>query len=158
MKSPGVCNPKSKNQKIDSGGLTLVELLIVIGILVLLIITSTPMAINFYKTRTMDVSLNSIVQTLRRAQLKAMSLEGDSSFGVYLTSEKWVLFKGNSYLVRDVAYDEVFDLPKNLQLSGLSEIVFSKLRGAPSDTGNIILTIDNRTETININEVGRINY
>ncbi len=158
MKSPGVCNPKSKNQKIDSGGLTLVELLIVIGILVLLIITSMPMAINFYKTRTMDVSLNSIVQTLRKAQLKAMSLEGDSFFGVYLTSEKWVLFKGNSYLTRDVAYDEVFDLPKNLQLSGLSEIVFSKLRGTPSDTGNIILTIDNRTETININEVGRINY
>ncbi len=141
-----------------SDGFTLLELLLVIGILALLIITSLPLVINFYKIRALGVHENGIVQTLRRAQLKAMSVEDDSSFGVYLTSEKYVLFKGNFYGIRDTAYDEIFDLPNNLSVIGPSEIVFSKLRGTPSDTGTIILTIDNRSETININEVGKINY
>lgn len=132
--------------------------MIIIGILALLITISLPLTINFYKTRALDVHEQGIVQTLRRAQLKAMSVEADSSFGAYITSGQYVLFKGSSYATRDPAYDEVFDLPDNLQVSGLSEVVFSKLRGTPSDTGTIILTIDNQTETININEIGRINY
>ena len=139
-------------------GFTLVELMMVIAILVLLIVVSLPLAINFYKTRQLDVYEQGFVQALRRAQLKAMSVEADSSFGVYIGSDQYVLFRGNSYLARDVAYDEVFDLPDNLLVQGLSEIVFNKLRGIPSNTGDITLTINNQTETININEMGRINY
>lgn len=139
-------------------GFTLVELMMVIAILVLLITVSLPLAINFYKTRTLDVYEQGFVQALRRAQLKAMSVEADFSFGVYIGSDQYVLFRGNSYLARDIAYDEVFDLPDNLLVQGLSEIVFSKLRGIPSNTGDITLTINNQTETININEMGRINY
>lgn len=139
-------------------GLTLVELLMAMGILALLIVISLPLSIDFYKTRQLDVQQNGLVQALRRAQLKAMSMEGDSSFGVYIGPNQYVLFKGNSYLDRDQAEDEIFALSNNLQIEGLSEIVFSKLRGLPSDTGTTTLTIDNRTESININEMGRINY
>lgn len=130
----------------------------VIGILAFLIIVSLPLAISFYKTRQLDVYEQSIVQALRRAQLKAMSVERDSSFGVYIASDKYVLFKGNSYDIRDSAFDEIFDLPDNLSISGVSEVVFSKLKGVPSNTGTITLAIDNRSGTININETGRINY
>ncbi|MFQ6083751.1 MAG: Tfp pilus assembly protein FimT/FimU [Candidatus Aminicenantia bacterium] len=151
-----VVNPL--NPFSSTKGLTLIELMMVMAILVLLIGASLPLSINFYKTRQFDVHLKGVVQTLRRAQLKSMVTENDSSFGVYLGSNQYVLFKGNSYLARDVAYDEAFELPDNLQITGLSEIVFSKLKGTPSDTGTITLTIDNQSETININEVGRIDY
>lgn len=139
-------------------GFTLVELILVIGIFALLIIISSPFGINFYQTRQLDVHLNGIVQALRRTQLKSMSIDSDSSFGVYIDYNKYVLFKGASFATRDALYDEVFDLPENLSITGLSEIVFSKLKGVPSDIGTITLTIDNRSEAININEVGRINY
>ena len=151
MKSPEGCIYKTK-------GFTLVELLMVVAVLGLLIMVSLPPAINFYKSRQFEVAQSGIVQTLRRAQLKAMSLEADSSFGVYITPSQYVLFKGSSYTTRDSAFDEVFDLSDNLSVTGLSEIVFSKLRGIPSDTGNISLTIDSLKAAININEVGRINY
>ncbi len=128
------------------------------AVLALLIAVSLPLALSFYKTRQLDVCENGIVQALRRAQLKAMSVEADSTFGVYISSNQYVLFKGSSYATRDTAYDEVTDLPANLQISGLSEIVFSKLNGTTLNTGNITLTIDNRSETININALGRINY
>ena len=150
MKLPELCSPKK--------GFTLVELMIVIGILILLIAGSSSLAINFYRDRQIDVHENGIVQVLRRAQLKAMSIETDSSFGIYIAPNQYVLFKGNSYTTRDPTYDEVFNLPKNLSITGISEIVFSKLRGTPSGTGNITLIINDKSETININEVGRINY
>ena len=151
MKLPGVSISKIK-------GFTLLKLIMVIGILALLIIISLPLAINFYRTRQFDVHLNGGVQALRRAQLKAMSGEGDFSFGLYITSERYILFKGDAYVIRDTVYDEVFDLPDSIQISGLSEVVFSKLRGTPSNTGTITLTIDNKSETINVNEAGRIDY
>jgi prepilin-type N-terminal cleavage/methylation domain-containing protein len=167
MKLPTVCINRGFSVgdninffEIKTKGFTLVELVLVIAILALLIIVSLPLAINFYQARQFDVYKNGIVQTLRRAQLKAMSVEADSSFGFYISSDskKYVLFKGNSYNTRDDAWDEVFELPDNLLISGITEVVFTKLRGIPSDTGNLSLMIDNRTETININEMGRINY
>jgi len=129
------------------------------AVLALLIAVSLPLTLSFYKTRQLDVYENGIVQALRRAQLKAMSVEADSAFGVYITLNQYILFRGNSYATpRDTTYDEVFDLPSNLPVTGLSEIIFSRLKGAPSVTGNITLTLDSKSETININEVGRINY
>lgn len=139
-------------------GFTLVEVLLVLSIIILLITLTIPLGIRFYSTRQLDVSENGIVQTLRRAQIKAMSMERDSAFGVYITSEEYVLFKGDSYIARDISYDEIFDLPDNLSITGLSEIVFSKLKGTPSDTGTITLFLDNRTESININEMGMISF
>lgn len=130
----------------------------VLGILALLIVISLPLAINFYNTRSLDIYEQGIVQALRRSQLKAMAVENDSSFGVYITSTQYVLFKGGSYLGRDANFDEVSNLPKNLLISGLSEIVFSKLNGTTADTGTITLTVGEKVETININELGRINY
>ena len=151
MKSLEVYTFKKKN-------FTLVELIMVMGILALLTVISLPLAINFYRTRQLDVHENGIVQVLRRAQLKAMSVEDDSSFGVYITPDRYVLFKGDSYSARDFTYDEIYELPSNLSVSGISEIVFSRLRGVPSNTGNIILAINNKSEIININELGTINY
>jgi len=139
-------------------GFTLVELMIVLAILVFLIAVSLPLAINFYQTRQLDIHTQGIVQALRRAQMKAMSVEADSSFGVYITSDQYILFKGDTYAARDVGYDETFDLPENLSVSGLSGVVFSRLKGAPSSTGTTILTIDNRSGSVNINEIGRVNY
>ena len=139
-------------------GFTLVELILVMGIIALLVAVSLSFSISFYKTRQLDIHLNGIVQALRRAQLKSMSVEDDSSFGVYLTSDHYVLFKGGFYNTRDNVYDEIFELPGSLSVSGLSEIVFSRLKGIPSDTGIITLTINNQSETIDINEKGRVNY
>ena len=78
-------------------GITLVEVIITITIFALLIGISLPLAFNFYYEREFDVHFKNIVQALRRAQLRAMSVEGDSSFGVYFEDNKYVLFKGDSY-------------------------------------------------------------
>ena len=204
---------------------TLVEILIVVGIIAILASFSFSVGLNFYKSQQLETQAQEILQTLRRAQSKAMSIELDSTFGVYLTDDNYTLFKGTSYATRDVQYDEVFDLPQIINVSGLSEVVFSKVEGIPNGVaahcagvctpcsnlnnaqcpqqqgcrwrrgrcqdnpgciscdvldqiscgssidepqygcvwqpeirgGDIILNIDDKIKTVNINEIGRIN-
>jgi len=113
---------------------TLIELLIVIGIIAILASFSFLFGLDFYKSQQLESQTQTILQTLRRAQSKAMSVELDSSFGVYFTDQNYILFKGNSYAERDPQCDEVFDLPEIINVSGLSEVVFLKFEGLPKGT------------------------
>lgn len=138
---------------------TLIEILLVVIILAVLTSLAIPVSVNFYKTQQLDVNVKGVVQSLRRAQLKAMSIESDSIFGVYLTNDSYILFKGSSFDTRDISYDEVFDLPQVITVSGIQEIAFSKFEGVPVGalTGDIILNSNGDSRIININEIGRIN-
>jgi prepilin-type N-terminal cleavage/methylation domain-containing protein len=206
-------------------GFTLLEILLVIGIISILLVFIVPVSLDFYKNQQLEVQTQSIIQTLRRAQSKAMAVELDSAFGFYITSQNYTLFRGNSYATRDAQYDEVFELPEIISIGGLTEIVFLKSDGLPKGVpaycggictpcsnlnssqcsqqqgcrwrggrcrnnpgctscnildqnscgysidepqygcvwhpeirgGNIILSVDNETRIININEIGRVN-
>ena len=148
---------KSRLHQQFVAGFTLVEILLVIGMLAFLVTIITPITLDFYKSQQLDTHTRQIIQMLRRAQLSAMSVEEDCSFGVYLTNDNYTLFRGSSYMTRETQYDEVFDLPPIINISGLSEAVFSKLDGLSSATGQIILTNNIKTNTIDINEMGRVN-
>lgn len=146
-------------------GLTLIEILLVVGILVILVTLTSPLALDFYRSQQLDTHTQGIIQTLRRAQLKAMSIENDSNFGVYLTNDDYTLFKGNSYDPND-PYNEVSDLPRIITVTtapDFSEVVFSKFEGIPkfdellNTTGTVILSNNIDSRTISINEIGRIN-
>ena len=136
---------------------TLIEILLVVGILAILGSLALSLGLDFYKAQQLNVHTEGIIQSLRKAQMKAMSMENDSNFGVFLTNDSFVLFKGDSYAGRDIQYDEVTSLPQILTVSGIQEVVFSKFEGTPSITGNIVLSNDIDNRTLNINEVGRIN-
>ncbi|MFQ6049790.1 MAG: Tfp pilus assembly protein FimT/FimU [Candidatus Paceibacterales bacterium] len=138
-------------------GLALIEILLVVGILAVLVTLTLPLTLDFYKSQQLNIHTQGVIQALRRAQLKAMSVENSSIFGVYLVDDNYTLFKGSSYATRDVQYDAVSDLPQIINISGLSEIVFSKFEGIPSATGTIILSNNGDSQTISINEIGRIN-
>lgn len=138
-------------------GFTLIEILLVVGILAILFTLTLPVTLDFYKSQQLDGSAQGIIQALRRAQLKAMSGENDLSFGVYLTNDNYILFRGISYESRDFQYDEVFDLSSIVTAAGIQEVVFSKFEGLPSVTGTIILSNGKDSKTIDINTIGRIN-
>ena len=142
---------------IFAKGFTLLEILLVIGIISILLVLVVPISLDFYKNQEIETQTQFLIQTLRKAQLEAMSGELDSSFGVSISSQNYTLFKGNSYTSRDIRYDETFDLPEIIQPSGISEVVFSKSEGKPSVTGNLILSNNSNTKIININLMGRIN-
>lgn len=134
------------------------EALIVIAILAFLIGISLPITVNFYNARQFDTHLNNVVQSLREAQSKAKAGQEESSFGVFFQLHNYVLFKGESYSQRDANYDQTHELPDNIFITGLSEIVFSRIKAVPSAIGDIVLTSGEKVKTITINEIGMINY
>lgn len=138
-------------------GFTLFEILIVFGIIAILASLTLPLGLDFYKNQQLETQSQLVLQALRLAQSKAMFQERDSEFGVYFSGREYALFKGNSYASRDSQYDESFNLPAVITLSGLSEAVFSKMEGSPNVTGDIVLSNGFNIRTININEAGRIN-
>jgi len=116
----------------NGGGFTLIEVLISIFIVALLAGLFT-VGIDFYKRQELENQAQNLLEALRRVQSKAISVESDSSFGVYLTNGNYTLFKGQSYSERDSQYDEVYNLPAIIKIEGLSEIVFLKTEGAPKE-------------------------
>ena len=138
-------------------GFTLVEVLLTIVILALLTATVAPTTLDFYRRQQLHTYTQEIIQILRRTQLSAMSTEGDSNFGVYFTSNNYILFRGDSYTLRDIQYDEVFDLPSVIGISGLSEVVFLKPEGRSSQEGQIVVTNNIQENVITINGIGRVN-
>jgi hypothetical protein len=81
------------------------------------------------------------------------------TWGVRLGVGSILIYKGSSYILRDVDYDENTQIPKSIVPTGISEITFSKVFGVPSATGTFTLTSQaNEKRTITINEKGMVDY
>lgn len=139
-------------------GFTLVEMLLSVSIITLLVGMSVPVYATFVGRNDLEVTRQGIVESLRRAQTYARAVKGDGTWGVAVISGKAVVFKGASYAARDAAFDENIIINSTITTSGLSEVVFTKLSGAPSTTGTATLTqtTSNDSRTVSINAKGMV--
>ena len=137
---------------------TLIELLLSVSLIALMAAISVPVYQSFQVGNDLDVAVNTIAQSLRRAAALSQASDGDISWGLFIESGRITLFKGLSYLSRDPNFDEVFDLATSITPSGLSEIVFSKFSGDPQVVGDITLTTADEFRTISINSKGAVLY
>lgn len=131
-------------KKFKKTGFTLIEMLIVIGIMGFLAVALF-VTFNFFQgAKTVDAAADEIMQTLRLAQSKTLSSEGDSSFGVYFESDKFTLFRG---IVFDPSApdNETHVLNKVLIISainlGASSIVFDRLTGTVPVSGSLTVEL-----------------
>lgn len=140
-------------------GFTITEVLL--SVVLLGIIAS--MSIPFYRTyldrNELDQTTMTLAQTLRRAQFMSIAQDGDSAWGVKVSSSSILLFKGASYLTRDQNVDESTTLVPTIGFSGLSEVVFQKGSGVPSTTGTSTFILNNGdTRNVTINQKGMVSY
>lgn len=140
-------------------GFTMIEMLLSVAFIGIIFGIASPFYTSFQTRNDLDIEVNTIVQSLRRAQVLSQSSDGDMNWGVYIESGSIIIFKGVSYVARDISYDEVFDTPESINTSGVSEVVFSKLYGMPQSIGTVTLTsAENETRSITINEKGMVDY
>ena len=143
-------------------GFTLLEVLLTVTLMGVLAGLALPIVPRWLQLNDVDVVANTVAQSLRRAQVQAQSGAGDTSWGVSVDAsdnDQIVLFQGASYAARDTAYDEVFELPATIAVSGVSEVVFAVLTGEPGATGTVTLTTNtNQVRTVVVNAVGGISY
>jgi prepilin-type N-terminal cleavage/methylation domain-containing protein len=140
-------------------GFTLIEMLLSVGIIALLAGMSLPLYQSFDTRNELDISTQSLASALRRAQVYARGANDDSQWGVHIQSGTITLFKGAVWASRDVAYDEVTSVSPSTAVSGLGEVLFAKLSGAPNTTGSVTLTnVNDEIRTVTINAKGMVAY
>ena len=140
-------------------GFTLVEVLLSIAFVAFLAGVSVPLWQDLQVRNDLDVAEQQLVANMRRAQLLAQANVGDNPWGVKVQTGSITIFQGQNFAARMVAADEVLSIPTTIAFTGWSEVVFSKVFGEPSITGNLILTtVGNEIRTLTINPKGVVNY
>lgn len=143
----------------NQAGFTLLELLTSVAILTIVAGLSLPVYQSFVGRNDLDLSVQTVTSMIRRAETYARSGKTDTSWSVAIQSGVVTIFQGTSYVTRNTAYDETYDLPDSVTPSGLSEIQFSELKAAPNTTGTITLTSNtNDTRTLTLNAKGMVDY
>lgn len=142
-----------------SRGFTLIELLLSVAIITIIAGMSVPVYQSFQVRNDLDIAAVTFVQTARRAQTLSQAVDGDISWGARAGSGNITLFKGMSYALRDTAYDEIFDMPSNIAVSGTQEYVFTKFTGLPQTTGTLtLMSVNNEMRSITVNGRGMASY
>ncbi len=124
-------------------GVTFVELMVVIGVLLIIFAMSVPGFAFFQKGSSLNNDAEKIVNVLRVAQNKTLASEGSGQYGVYFQApDQYTLFKGADYTSRDISYDKVYNLSSGVEIyDGLTEVVFQGITGFVNLPGYISLRL-----------------
>lgn len=143
----------------SNAGFTLVEVLLILAILGLISGLAIPFYQSFQVSSEFDNTTQEIVQTMRRAQITAMSSKSLSDYGVHFADQQYIIFRGATFNPADI-YNESFEIASTLSVStgGNDDIVFSSVSGLPNVEATIILNSTNgKNSNIIINGLGVIN-
>lgn len=120
------------------------ELILVVGVIGAVTGMAVPLYRDYQIRNDLNLATEQVTQGLARARLLSQSAQDDSGWGFYVPSG--TLYKGETYADRDPNYDEIYPMPSTITPTGLLEISYSRLQGAPSDTGEITLTALNEEQ------------
>lgn len=115
-------------------GFTLFEALITVGILAILLAAGLPVGWNFYNSSQFESEYNTMTSMLQLARGLAMSNYNQSSFGLSINSENFVVFQGSSFAGRTASQDRSFPRADSVTITGSNEVVFTQLSGAVAST------------------------
>lgn len=115
-------------------GFTLIEVILVVGLTIAIAAVALPSPARFVFSQQAAVVADELAGSFRKAQGYAMAGKGGSAWGVAVRDGRIVLFQGSSYDSRDASYDEAYDIPMRVDVSGLDEVVFAGPSGHPGAT------------------------
>ena len=148
-------------------GLTLIEILIMIGIISIVSLSILWIGPDSYRSYLFRNERDTIVSILQKARSQAISnickgsgCTNGKPHGVHFENNKYIIFQGSDYATRDLDQDEEIDSNYHLDFSGstITDVVFAELSGDVLVAGDIKLSdsASGRTSDININNEGRI--
>ncbi len=151
-------------------GLTLIEVLVVMTLVVVLIGVSLLISMESYRGTSFRNERNTVIALLQRARSQSMAnfcqgCNDGKPHGVAIrpadNPNKYVLFQGTAYSTRDMAYDSIFDASPHVEAAGMSEVVFAQLSAITTTSGGSLLTLSDfagYTSVISLGSEGQISW
>ncbi len=145
-------------------GFTLIEVLIVVGIVMILVGLVVAGFSIFRKEADLGHTAEEIISALRLAQNKTLASEAAEQYGVHFETNKYVLFKGTVYNA-SATDNVIFNLPFNVEIDtiglagGQSEAIFERVSGLTEKFGQISLRLKSdlsQTKTIYLANSGQV--
>jgi prepilin-type N-terminal cleavage/methylation domain-containing protein len=146
-------------------GFTLIEIVVVIGIITILAALIAFVDLNNYRGDAFRAEVSALGVALQTARADSLNNINQEMHGVAIHPggyDGYVLFQGGSYATRDSTYDESIKAAYGVTFGASSptEIVFQQLSGDTSYDGDITFIDPNRAMTmaITINHEGKISW
>jgi Tfp pilus assembly major pilin PilA len=114
----------------NSPAFTLMELMIVVGLIVIFTVLTLPYSLRFYNSRLLEEQTSSIAKILERAKNNAISGREDSDWGVdFSNTTEYYIFKGSD--CPGTVY-QTFKIPSGVEVeSDIECVVFERNTGTP---------------------------
>jgi len=154
---------------MNKNGFTLVELLIVIGIIAIVSVTATFNIFSYRGQQELDLTAREIVVSLRNAQDRSISQESGSRFGIHFENPSgdqgfYDLFSGPTYATGTIISKT--SLRSIIQFSDPTsgnnkDVIFAPVTGLPNASTTIIISLKRDAsvnKTITINSNGQISF
>ncbi len=147
-------------------GISLIEVLIVIGITAILGTVATVNFLGFRSAYDLDIAAKTLADYLRFARQSAVSQNQGSAWGAHLaasaTGDSYVIFSGPSFAAGTAV--ATVALPRNVRFTDPAEgsvrdIIFAKVTGRPSAgaaSATLALEGGSSVKTISVSPVGLI--
>jgi prepilin-type N-terminal cleavage/methylation domain-containing protein len=145
-------------------GFTLMEMLIVIGLVGVLASVALFMDVNSYRGDAFRGEVNALGLALQTSRADALNNINQSKHGVAIHPggyDGYVIFQGNSYATRNLAFDESIKANYSVTFGATpTEIIFDQLSGDANYDGDVTMTDSQRnmTAVITINHEGKISW
>lgn len=142
---------------ISKRGFTLIEALLVIGLLSLIAVLGIPFYQSFQTQSQLDSASLTILQALHTARIESLSGKNNTDHGVHIETHRIVSFIGSAYVPND-PQNFVVDLPNAITLSSAfgPDVIFARRTGEAQQTGTVSLSALSTTHTFSIHEQGTV--
>ncbi len=141
-------------------GFTFIEMLITISMTVAIFTLAIPIYSNLSISSQLNENASLLVQNLRITREKSINRFNNSSYGIKLQTNRYIIYQGDSYSTRDDTYDRVVDFGSVVSASSDlvdNEINFSKSFGMPNNIGTInLLHETGNNRLVEINKFGMV--
>ncbi len=148
-------------------GITVLEILMVITIMIILIATVMPNLSKFKNERILNNTAGDVVAILNKARSDTISSYNSNNYGIHVESSRVVYFSGPTFNNNDssnivVSLDPNVNIPAigGINLSdGTSDILFTRLTGDTTNYGTIIISLTSdatQQKIITISKTGSV--